>query len=182
MTENATEKSKATWILLLCSTAGSNLYWETCHEMAGYYHWSTFLQLSTIWFLLHFPHPFIPSELLGSWRNANSMSKFLFVGILPIIYCNGLQNVLGWPFCKFVAMCWAAKFKVWLPWSIAENTHSLMWWTTSRQWSKVKETQGSSWDFQVAIIETAWTWLSGSNTQYWLTACWRSSSVQSFLQ
>ena len=66
-----------------------------------YYHRTTFLQLNTIRFLLPFPHPFIPSELSGSWRNESvSMSAFLFEDILPIIRCNSMQKVLDWPFCN----------------------------------------------------------------------------------
>ena len=60
-----------------------------------YYHRTTFLQFNTIRFLLPFPHPFIPSELSGSWRNESvSMSAFLFKDILPIIHCNSMQKVL----------------------------------------------------------------------------------------
>ncbi len=46
-------------------------------------------------FLLHFPHPFIPSELSGSRGNKSmSMSEFLFEDILPIIRRNSMQKVL----------------------------------------------------------------------------------------
>ena len=54
-----------------------------------YYHWTTFLQLNTFWFLLHFPNPLILSELLGSGRNDSKfMFEFLFEDILPVIACR----------------------------------------------------------------------------------------------
>ena len=84
--------------------AGKPLHWlQQVWGCIGklYYHWTTFLQLNTIRFLLPLPHPFIPSELSGSRRNeSKSMSAFLFEDILPIICCNGLQNVLDPPFCN----------------------------------------------------------------------------------
>ena len=80
-----------------------------------YYHRATFLQLNTIGFLLPFPHPSIPSELSGYRGNESlSVSEILFEDILPIIHCNSMQKVLNWPFCNFVAMHWATKFKVWV--------------------------------------------------------------------
>ena len=69
--------------------------------MRAYYHRTTFLQLNTFWFLLHFPNPLILSELPGSGRNDSKfMFEFLFEDILPIIRCNSMQKVLDWPFCN----------------------------------------------------------------------------------
>ena len=66
-----------------------------------YYHQTTFLQLNTFWFLLHFPNPLILSELPGSGRNDYKfMFEFLFEDILPIIHCNSMQKVLDRPFCN----------------------------------------------------------------------------------
>ena len=87
-----------------------------------YYHWTTFLQSFTIDFPLLFPHPSIPSEISGPQRNdSKSMSAFWFGDILPTICCNSLQKVLDWPFCNFVVVHWAAKFKVRPPRSSAET-------------------------------------------------------------
>ena len=78
-------------------------------------------------FLLHFPHPFISSELSGFRGNdSKSMSTFLFENILPIIHCSSLQKVLNWHFCKFVAMCWAAKFKV-QQYTTNKKLHHISW-------------------------------------------------------
>ena len=53
------------------------------------YHWTTFLQLNTFWFLLHFPNPLILSEPPGPGRNDSKfMFEFIFEDILPVIACR----------------------------------------------------------------------------------------------
>ena len=77
-------------IILLALPVYTSLNWSL-----SYYHRTTFLQLNTIGFLLHFPYSLIPSDLSGSWRNdSNFVSAFLFVDIPPIICCNSPQKVL----------------------------------------------------------------------------------------
>ena len=111
-----------------------------------YYHQTTFLQLNTIRFLLSFPHPFTPSELSGFRRNQSiPMSQFSFEDILLITRCNSMQKVLDWPFCNFVAMHWATKFKV--RWCTTKNKSRLSRWN----WNKDAFCTLMEWRMKICV-------------------------------
>ena len=163
------------------------------------------------WALFDFSCTFPVLSSLWNYWDMGEMTLILcinfYLKVFSPLFIVILQNVLDWPFCKFVVTCRAAEFKVRLPWSrvrwLRGHAVSLEYRIQStRTYSSASERCCFGlWDFRASLcfplirlsrvwqgtltlaatLETAWTQLSGSNAQYWL-ASWRSSSVQSFLQ
>ena len=85
-----------------------NRHWNTVVPIRWYGRLRSLLTPINLFAIFHFwfstfPHPSIPSELEGSWRNdSQSMFAFSFGDILPVFRCNSsLLRLLDWPFWKF---------------------------------------------------------------------------------